>query len=75
VSNPLAVTPNGTRTCPRCNQTFTCGLSAHLEKCWCFDRPHVIDMKDASREGCVCPACLDKQIAAIQARDKEANVG
>ncbi|MBZ0288130.1 MAG: cysteine-rich CWC family protein, partial [Anaerolineae bacterium] len=53
---------------------FTCGLSAHQEKCWCFDRPHVIEMTDASREGCLCPACLDKQIAAIQARDKKANV-
>jgi hypothetical protein len=74
VSNPFPAAPNGARTCPRCGQSFSCDLSAHQEKCWCFDFPHLISMKDASREGCVCPTCLGKQIEAIQAKSTEANV-
>ena len=74
MSNSTSSAPNGARTCPRCGQPFGCDLSAHQEKCWCFEYPHVISMKDASHEGCVCPACLAKQIEEIQAQGKEANV-
>ena len=54
--------PNGERACHRCGQKFTCGLAAAHERCWCFDYPHVIPVKDANREGCLCPACLQIEI-------------
>lgn len=74
MNDPQSTPPSGERACPRCGQTFTCGLAAHQEKCWCFELPHIISMKDASREGCICPSCLQKQIDEIQAREKQANV-
>jgi hypothetical protein len=61
---------SGARACPRCGQNFTCGLAAVDDHCWCFDLPHVISPKDASREGCLCPNCLGKLIDTIQKRDQ-----
>lgn len=74
MSKNVSPSPNGQRACPHCGQAFTCGLSSRLERCWCFDYPHVISMADASREGCVCPACLTKMIDRLTNQQNEANV-
>jgi hypothetical protein len=49
-------------------------LAARLERCWCFEYPHVIPMADASHEGCVCPACLTKMINRLTDQQNEASV-
>ena len=70
--NP-APSENGQRACPRCGDAFTCDLSAGSEKCWCFDRPRVITAKNSTREGCLCPTCLNKLIDSIS-HQQEASV-
>ncbi len=60
-----APSQNGQQACPRCGQGFTCGLAANLERCWCFDLPHVIPVESASREGCLCPTCLNNLIDSL----------
>jgi hypothetical protein len=56
------------RICPRCSAKFTCGLAAMEAACWCFEMPNVITASITSRQGCLCPNCLQKLIESIQAK-------
>jgi len=48
--------------CARCGTPFECGLAAD---CWCAAEPYRLPMTKASREDCLCPACLRKAAAAL----------
>lgn len=58
----------GECTCPQCGTKFTCGLAAMQATCWCFEKPKVITAAKASRQGCLCPDCLQKLIESIQTK-------
>lgn len=47
-------------TCARCGATFTCGMAAGQERCWCQDLPPAPPLPEAS---CLCPECLKKEIS------------
>jgi hypothetical protein len=49
------------KKCPNCGEAFQCNLEQH---CWCFDLPHI--PMPAESKGCLCPACLSKEIEAIK---------
>ncbi|MDO8958740.1 MAG: cysteine-rich CWC family protein [Rhodocyclaceae bacterium] len=59
----LAGRRKGERNCPRCGATFTCGMEAGQEKCWCADLPPL--PIDPVVPGCFCPDCL-KLLSAAQ---------
>lgn len=74
MSKSASPSQHGQRACPGCGTAFTCGLAAGLERCWCFNLPHVIPVADASHEGCLCPACLQKVIDRVLKDQQEAGV-
>ena len=50
--------------CARCGTAFDCGLGG---ECWCAAEPYRLPMTDATREDCLCPACL-RQAAEAENR-------
>jgi hypothetical protein len=58
------------KVCPNCGEAFTCDYAAGQARCWCFDLPNVLPMReDAS---CLCPTCLRSVIAqAMNAAQRE----
>ncbi|MBT4867790.1 MAG: cysteine-rich CWC family protein [Planctomycetaceae bacterium] len=51
------------KCCGRCGESFTCGLAAGEEPCWCADLPHVMPV-DGAVGDCLCPHCLRGEIDA-----------
>jgi len=49
------------KRCPRCASEFVCGPDSETGRCWCAELPPIMPMTD---EGCLCPKCLRKEIAA-----------
>jgi len=49
--------------CKKCKNQFECSAADSSKKCWCFDKPNVISLKNEdAEESCLCPNCLDKKI-------------
>lgn len=53
--------------CIKCGGEFTCDIEAGKDKCWCFDKPHVMK-PDPTLKGCYCPKCLDEKIIEAQSQ-------
>ncbi|MEK7857518.1 MAG: cysteine-rich CWC family protein [Elusimicrobiota bacterium] len=51
-----------TKTCARCQATFSCGAEEDAAPCWCAALPRVMPLSDA---GCLCPSCLKAEIESI----------
>ena len=49
-------------TCPRCGNTFVCGMAAGLDKCWCAELPPIVPPDPGA--GCLCPGCLRAEVAS-----------
>lgn len=47
----------GANRCPRCGKTFTCGMQAGQERCWCSEMP-TLPAPYRQGKGCFCPDCL-----------------
>ncbi|WP_201643681.1 cysteine-rich CWC family protein [Paraburkholderia metrosideri] len=54
--------------CPRCGNSFDCGMGAQPFDCWCREMPSLpADRLDpASR--CLCPECLAAEMARVAAQ-------
>jgi uncharacterized protein len=50
------------KTCPKCQAKVECGIANGQESCWCFNLPRVLPLVENA--ACLCPECLQKQIAA-----------
>lgn len=50
------------KTCARCGCGFTCGAGGEQGGCWCADLPRGLSPMAADSD-CLCPACLQKQLA------------
>lgn len=53
------------RPCPRCGRSFTCGMLAGAQRCWCVDMPRIAPRSEV--DGCYCPECLASVAAEQQA--------
>ncbi len=49
------------KQCPRCAAEFVCGAAVETGRCWCTELPPIMPVTD---EGCLCPNCLQKEIAS-----------
>lgn len=61
------------KRCPRCHNSFSCGVSGPEQSCWCAALPHIMPLQAAGSD-CLCPACLLQaiaQAAAPAARKKD----
>jgi len=47
---------NGSKVCPQCGAAFTCDYAAGAQRCWCFDLPNILPMREDT--SCLCPTCL-----------------
>ncbi len=62
--------PRANTTCRLCGATFHCGVDA--EACWCMEMPKIIPMGETT--SCLCPNCLEREIARRQDLMKETTV-
>ena len=62
---------NDQKTCPRCRQTFECGLSQSHETCWCFDCPRMMPVVENA--DCLCPDCLKAEITSRMKSERQAS--
>jgi SAM-dependent methyltransferase len=53
------------KTCPECAAVFDCRNESH--DCWCSFLPAVIPLREGAQ--CLCPDCLRKKIAIVEAWD------
>ena len=60
-----AGTFQGESICPHCGRTFTCGMRAGHQKCWCADLPHQAPPQPAAN-ACYCPDCLRETLSRRQ---------
>lgn len=49
--------------CPRCAASFTCGVVAECDTCWCKELPPLKSAK-RSAAACYCPQCLGELLSA-----------
>jgi hypothetical protein len=49
------------KSCPRCGQTFGCGVNSLEKDCWCASLPGAL-ARPESNVDCFCPKCLSKMI-------------
>jgi hypothetical protein len=49
--------------CERCGAAFRCGAAAGDARCWCASMPALGRERLIDGAGCLCPACLEAQIA------------
>jgi ribosomal protein S27AE len=59
------------KTCSNCGASFTCGVSAGNEACWCYELPHVSGVT-AKDWNCLCPRCLTEAIAKVSSNQDAA---
>jgi hypothetical protein len=53
-------------SCSRCGATFRCGSLAGDARCWCGSLPGLPIERLKGGIGCLCPACLAKEIENMQ---------
>jgi uncharacterized protein (DUF983 family) len=59
------ISTNFARVCPRCGDTFSCGVANGENDCWCFALPNVISLEGdgaGTARSCLCPACLSREV-------------
>ncbi|WP_175149497.1 cysteine-rich CWC family protein [Paraburkholderia ultramafica] len=60
---PSASRSKSSARCPRCGNSFDCGMHAQPLECWCRAMPSLpADRLDPARR-CLCPECLAAEIA------------
>ncbi|TJZ77584.1 DUF1289 domain-containing protein [Chitiniphilus eburneus] len=56
-----ALPPVVRKRCTRCGADFSCGSGGRDGGCWCADLPPAMPLPGAG--DCLCPACLEAEIA------------
>ena len=66
LSSPLrmATRQNALSHCPRCAASFTCGVVAGRDSCWCAALPPLMPSQTSAAASCYCPECFRKLLGA-----------
>ncbi|TBR13881.1 cysteine-rich CWC family protein [Rugosibacter aromaticivorans] len=59
----LVIRQDSPSRCPRCAASFTCGVVAGRDTCWCAELPP-LTLSKTSAATCYCPECFQALLSA-----------